>query len=147
MKSDRNDEVLSEQLLFFLKKIDNDFYPSLSSKVNLHDYVEKIIDKAELILDFDDDKIKGMVVLYCNDYVNRKAYIPLVGVCPEYRNRGVAKKLMSDAIQIVKDRDFILIGIHSNNPVAILLYESLGFVVVRQGKRSYMEMSINKMKK
>ena len=44
--------------------------------MNLHDYVEKIIDKAELILDFDDDKIKGMVVLYCNDYVNRKAYIP-----------------------------------------------------------------------
>ena len=70
-----------------------------------------------------------------------------MGVCPEYRNRGVAKKLMSDAIQIVKDRDFILIGIHSNNPVAILLYESLGFVVVRQGKRSYMEMSIKKKKK
>ena len=128
-------DTLEKSLLEFLVSIDHDFNPPLSSKVELHDYVAKIMASAELMLDYDCDKVIGMVVVYCNDYAGKKAYIPLVGVLHEYRNKGVAKKLMSDAILLAEKRDF--------NPVAVRLYESLGFVVVEHGERSYLEKTIN----
>ena len=136
-------DTLEKSLLEFLVSIDHDFNPPLSSKVELHDYVAKIMASAELMLDYDCDKVIGKVVVYCNDYAGKKAYIPLVGVLHEYRNKGVAKKLMSDAILLAEKRDFSSIGIHSNNPVAVRLYESLGFVVVEHGERSYLEKTIN----
>ena len=136
------DLEFSVKLLNFLQNIDADFNPPLSSKVYLPDYVKKITDKADLILDYDGNEISGLVVMYCNDLVNKKAYIPLVGVSSRYRNRGIARKLMARAIRLVKEKGFKIVGIHSNNPVAIKLYESLGFSTIVQGERSYLELSL-----
>lgn len=136
------DSVFNEKLLDFLQNIDTDFNPPLSSKVYLPDYVKKITDKADLVLDYDGNEISGLVVVYCNEMVNKKAYIPLVGVSSKYRNRGIARKLMIQAIRLVKEKGFKIVGIHSNNPVAIKLYESLGFSTIVQGERSYLELSL-----
>ncbi len=133
-------EDFCEKLLSFLQSVDTDFHPSLSDKVNLSDYVRKIIEKAELVFDDDGERIIGLVVVYCNDENEKRAYIPLVGVATEYRKKGIAKKLITQAIQIVKEREFKIIGIHSNNPVAVRLYQSLGFVLIEPGERVYLEL-------
>lgn len=130
------------ELLSFLRSVDTDFHPALSEKVDLSAYARKIIEKANLALDYDGDKIIGLVVVYCNDEINKRAYIPLVGVASGYRNRGIAKKLMMQAIQVVTERGFKIIGIHSNNPIAVRLYRSLGFVVVNPGERAYLELEL-----
>lgn len=135
-------EDFCEKLLSFLQSVDTDFHPSLSDKVNLSDYVRKIIEKAELVFDDDGERIIGLVVVYCNDENEKRAYIPLVGVATEYRKKGIAKKLMTRVIQIVRDRGFKVIGIHSNNPIAVRLYQSLGFAVVESGERAYLEIEL-----
>ena len=85
--------IKTTELYHFLKDIDEDFSPYLSSKVNLSEYVEKIQNHAELIVD-QTVSLRGLVILYCNDVVNYKAYISLVGVRREFRGMGIARKMM-----------------------------------------------------
>ncbi len=127
-------------LVAFLKKVDNDFCPSLSSKVSLCDYADKILEKAELIMEGSSDNIKGLVVLYCNNTEKRTAYIPLVGVTAESRGEGIATRMMKKAIKIAELRGMKRIQIHSNNPIAIKLYQNLGFCICEEGERKLLEL-------
>lgn len=129
-------------LLRFLKEIDNDFSPSLSEKVVLSDYVDKILKKACLVIESYKDDICGLIVLYCNDFINKKAYISLVGVAPKYRNRGIAKMMIEKAIHIAANKEMEIIGIHSNNSIAIHMYEKFGFKIIEPGERVYMELKL-----
>lgn len=133
--------VKLSELYNFLKDIDEDFSPCLSSKVDFEEFVLKIQNHAELIV----DKaviLRGLVVLYCNDVSNYKAYISLVGIRREFRGMGIARKLMIEAIQKAKDNGMKIIGIHSNNVVALNLYKSLGFVTKEFGEREYLELKL-----
>lgn len=129
------------ELYNFLKDIDEDFTPCLSSKVNLSEYIEKIQNQAELIVD-QAVSLRGLVILYCNDVVNYKAYISLVGVSREFRGMGIARKMMVEAIQKAQDNGMKVIGIHSNNPIALNLYKTLGFVTKEFGEREYLELKL-----
>ena len=132
--------MINEANLFdFLSEIDEDFSPHLSTKVELHQYVVKIQRYAELVID-EDRILRGLVVLYCNDTINYKAYISLVGVRKCFRGKGIARKMMTEAIQIAKDKKMKIIGIHSNNKVALKLYKTLGFVTKEFGEREYLEL-------
>ena len=133
--------VKEEQLYDFLNEIDQDFSPCLSSKVDFKEYVVKILDNAELIVDVD-CTLKGLVVLYCNDMVNRKAYISLCGVRKEFRGKGIARQLMMNAIKVAKDKGMSVLGIHSNNIIAINLYKNLGFITKEFGEREYLELKL-----
>ena len=125
----------------FLKDIDEDFTPCLSSKVDLELFVEKIQNYAELVVD-ETVILRGLVVLYCNDFSNYKAYISLVGIRREFRGMGIARRLMIKAIQKAKDNGMKIIGIHSNNVIALNLYKSLGFVTKEFGEREYLELKL-----
>lgn len=125
----------------FLKDIDNDFSPCLSSKVNIEEYVTKIMNNAELVVDIN-QALRGLVVLYCNDTVNHKAYISLCGVRKEFRGKGIARNLMIKAIEIARNSGMKILGIHSNNIVAIKLYKSLGFITKEFGEREYLELEL-----
>lgn len=129
------------ELYNFLKDIDEDFTPYLSSKVVLSEYVEKIQKHAELIVD-QTAELRGLVVLYCNDVVKLKAYISLVGVRSEFRGMGIARKMMVEAINKAQNNGMKVIGIHSNNEIALKLYKSLGFITKEFGEREYLEMKL-----
>lgn len=133
--------VKMSELYNFLKDIDEDFFPCLSSKVDLEEFVEKIQNHAELIVD-KTVILRGLVVLYCNDFSNYKAYISLVGIRREFRGMGIARRLMIEAIQKAKDNGMKIIGIHSNNVIALNLYKSLGFVTKEFGEREYLELKL-----
>lgn len=130
------------EITSFLAKVNEDFCPHLTAKVDLHTYSKKILDNAILFTDIADNKICGLVVLYCNNQKDKYAYIPLVAVHPEYRNQGIAKRLMLDCIDYVRAMSFDVIGIHSNNEIAIKTYKSLGFEYVEGEERIYMKYQI-----
>lgn len=135
---------LQDCLLDFLIRIDSDFRPALSRKVILSDYVRKIQDKAELVMEWDGESLSGLVVLYCNDTVSLTAYIALVGVSSSYRGQGIARRMIQSSIQIVMAHGFKVLGLHSNNPIAVRLYRKLGFTEVsRESDRLYMELEID----
>lgn len=138
---------LQDELLEFLIRIDSDFRPFLSQKVVLADYVCKIQSKAELIMEWDGKELAGLTVLYCNDSDRQFAYISLVGVSSFCRGRGIASKMLQSAVQIVSTREFRLLGIHSNNPIAIHLYKKFGFKEIsKEGDRVYLELEITQSK-
>ena len=136
------DAVDKEIIYSFLKKIDDDFSPKLSSKVNLLEYVDKIISCSKLLIDCKDEVLRGLVVLYCNNTNERIAYIPLVGVDSLYRGRGIAKNLLLEAIDISKSNGMKCVQVHSNNPIAIKMYQNIGFQIVSGDNRKLLEFYI-----
>lgn len=135
-------EVDIDKICIFLALINNEYNPPLDTKVELRQYAEKILNNAILLVEMIDENVVGMVVLYCNDENTKKAYIPLVGVLPTYQHRGIASRLMKGAIAFVREQGYKLIGIHSNNMVAVHLYSKLGFTVKDDSERKYMELYI-----
>lgn len=132
-----------DKIYVFLTRINNEYNPPLDTKVELRQYAEKIFDSAILFVEIGNETdIVGMVVLYCNDENAKKAYIPLVGVLPTYQHRGIASKLMKEAVSFVREQGYKLIGIHSNNLVAVNIYSKLGFIVKDDSERKYMELYI-----
>lgn len=131
-----------ENVYAFLVNINKEYNPPLDAKVDLRQYAEKILDSAVLFVETDNSNIVGMVVLYCNDESTKRAYIPLVGVLPAFQRQGIAKRLMQEAISYVKEHNYRVIGIHSNNPIAVKAYCNLGFNIIEQGERKYMELKM-----
>lgn len=135
--------VCKNEILRFLKDIDNDFNPALSEKVILEEYVDKIYKKSHLVSHcLNNGKIVGLLVVYCNDFIDYRAYVALVGVLKDYRGRGIAERMMRECIDYVRCNNFKIIGIHSNNKIAINLYKKLGFNIIEDGNRVYMELNL-----
>lgn len=134
-----------EQIVDFLESINYDFNPPLTEKVNLSEYVDKILSSASLIYRLSsENRLIGLVVLYCNNVIDLKSYIALVAVHRDYRGKGIAKDMMKEAIKVVKNNKYLTLGIHSNNEIAISLYLNLGFTIKENGDRKYMELTFNK---
>lgn len=132
-----------ESLLDFFKEVDTDFHPTLSEKTDLSLYADKILRNAILFCEFSSSgKIKGLVVMYANDYEKKYAYIPLVAVSPAYRRLGLGHKMLVEALNYVKSLDgkILSVGIHTNNPIAYKLYQKLAFEYVSDcDNRFYLE--------
>ena len=135
-------QITVTNLLTFLQEINSEYVPNLDKKVGLSDYVDKILTKASFLIECDKNGIVGLVVFYCNNINNLKAYIPLVGVLPRAQHQGIATRMMEIVCQYIKEQKFKVIGIHSNNPIAIKAYQKLGFRILNENERKYLEKII-----
>lgn len=131
---------IMDSLLAFLEEINDDFTPKLSEKVCLKEYINKLRERANLIYKNKDNKIIGLVVLYCNDKQTNIGYVALCGVLKKWRGKGFARDLMKQAIKKSRAAGMKKIGIHSNNPIAINLYKDLGFKIIKNDDRAYLEL-------
>ena len=129
-------------LLKFREEVNHEFSPSLEYKVVLSDYVTKIQEQASVMIETDRSGICGMVVFYCNNQETKLAYISLVGVSVRARSQGIASRLVKSVCEYINTKEFYKIGIHSNNPSAIRIYQQLGFSIVEDEERKYMEMAL-----
>ena len=135
-------QITFTNLLTFLQEINSEYVPNLDKKIDLSDYADKILTKASFLIECDKNGIVGLVVFYCNNINNLKAYIPLVGVLPRAQHQGIATRMMEIDCQYIKEQKFKVIGIHSNNPVAIKTYQKLGFKILNENERKYLEKII-----
>lgn len=127
----------------FLLRVDKDFPTPLSKRVNLRDYAQKLVDNGFVVSSIKDNKIMGIVAIYCNDYESMYAYVPLVAVDKKYRGHKISRALMSCAINYARGLGFKKIGIHTENLVALNLYCSLGFEIMDGTKeRKYLELNL-----
>lgn len=136
------------QLMDFLSKIDKYFTPNLSQKTDLSDYCDKLLSNAQLFVSYSNGggNINGVVALYANDFKNHYAYVSLVAVDSDFRNQGIARNLLVQAINHVRGLgvDKIQkIGIYTNNHIALHLYETLNFCRISVSQdRYYLELSL-----
>lgn len=127
LKNVSNDYLL---LLQYLQEIDNDFEISFSQKVNLEEYVSKLLQNGYVYTVIDENKrnILACVGFYCNDMNTHIAYLSLLSTRMQARGKGYAKLLVNTMVECCKKRGMYKIFCDSVNPIAVKLYKSCGFI-------------------
>jgi N-acetylglutamate synthase-like GNAT family acetyltransferase len=127
-----------------LKNCDSTFKPTLSSRLNINEYAEKIVDKAQTFEAWSKGKLIALVAIYCNTPDNLTAYITSVSVIPECQNKGLANQLLQMSLYSVKKLGFkkVELEVHPNNKAAIGLYSKHGFAIL-ENKGIMQKMIVN----
>ena len=119
LKNVSNDYLL---LLQYLQEIDNDFEISLSQKVNLEEYVSKLLQNGYVYTVIDENKrnILACVGFYCNDMNTHIAYLSLLSTRMQARGKGYAKLLVNTMVECCKKRGMYKIFCDSVNPLSLI---------------------------
>ena len=115
------------RLLSYLKLVDKDFGVPLSSKIDMTQYVVKLLSLGNVIVVMENEEIASCICFYCNDFQERKAYISLLSTLSFYQGKGYAKMLVNEAIRYCRTKRFQKIFVDSINIAAVSLYMSEGF--------------------
>ncbi len=110
---------------------DADFVPTLSERVEIPGYAQKIANKATRFEAWSNGTLVGLVAAYCNDQETGIAHITSVSVLKEWMEKGIASALVSRCVahaKVVGMRRISLEVARINMP-AIKLYEKSGFVI------------------
>ncbi len=113
-----------------LRMCDTDFIPSLSERVEIRDYAQKITSKTTRFEAWSGGTLVGLVAAYCNDQEKRIAYITSVSVLKSRTGKGIAASLVGQCVAHMKASGMrqISLEVASDNKLAIKLYEKSGFV-------------------
>jgi ribosomal protein S18 acetylase RimI-like enzyme len=127
-------------LIELFSACDNDFSPSLSKTMGIEKYASKIYSYSNMIIaeDIVKHKIVGFCFFYDNNIEVKEAFLSLIHVNRDYRNRGISKALLSKMFKRLIDVRFQSISLEVNtyNSLAINLYQSYGFKIVGRKNNS-----------
>lgn len=122
--------ITQDNLSKFLQIVDNHFPIPLSSKVNLPEYVQKLMDCADLFAEMSEaGEIQALAAGYIRHVENGMAYIAVVATLPEMRGHGLAGRVVQKFM--ARCREQKRKGVHlyavASNASAVRLYEKLRF--------------------
>lgn len=125
-------EFLEEKELYkCLNFFDNYFSPTLTERVkDLKAYTKKLINNAKnFYIITEDGEIVGFVSFYCNDLVNKTAYLTQIATNNKFKHKGIGKKLLNICIENCKEENMKLLKleVQKNNSIAIDFYTKNGF--------------------
>ena len=111
--------------------------------MNLEEYAFKIFQKAVRFEAIDQEKIVGLVAIYCNDEKKISAYITSVSVDKDKQGLGIGSELVDAGIEYVKRLGFkkIELEVDIRNIKAINLYRKKGFTL-RENKPTVIAMRL-----
>jgi len=137
VKNMKDTKYNHQEIFNLLKILDDDFYPSLSSIVELDAWSKKLFNNAyNLIVINPENKeisIIAMLSFYCNDEEKQYSFIPIIGVLKEYRSKGLSKLLLSECLKILKQKGFKELGIRTwSGNLAYNIYKSFGFKEIKR---------------
>jgi peptide alpha-N-acetyltransferase len=111
-----------------------------SSRYFLELSIEQSVNKA-----LDESTTVGVIVCNLQDHRNCRArgYVGMLAVKQSHRGRGIAKKLITMAVEALKAKnaDEIVLETEVSNSVAMRLYENMGFVRSKRLNRYYLNAS------
>lgn len=116
-----------------------DFMPNIEAYIeDLDVYVDKIIQNAERIEYWDNDKLIGIAAFYANNQQTHEAFITMIGVSSDYNGQGIAKKLLERVVNHCKEIEFnrLLLEVRKDNKAAIGLYEKFGFSLFKEDDKT-----------
>ena len=118
-----------EELCEFLYSVDKDFTPCLSAKVELDAWSEKVLNRASYVACYEEHRLAGLLVFYCNDFQTRRSYISLLGVGRQYRGKGYATACLDYAKEIAEKNNcykmMLLTG--SKEEATLNFYRNAGY--------------------
>ena len=118
------------EILQFLIRCDADFVPPLSTRVEINQYARKIAHNSTRFEAWFADELIGLVSLYCNDLESRIAHITSVSVQKDFRQIGVAEKMLQHCVEYSKSMQMhqICLEVTAAHLLAKRLYGRLGFI-------------------
>lgn len=127
-----------QQIMNHLQEVDECFIPSLSTKVDIAAYAEKISKNADTIEAWQGDHLVGVVAVYLNDADRVTAYITNVSVEQSLCGTGIADKMMYECFDLAENRGFqeIILEVNLDNQRAISFYIKNGFMEDRRTPES-----------
>jgi ribosomal protein S18 acetylase RimI-like enzyme len=130
-----------------LLNADATFKPSLSSRVEIRAYAEKLHGKAVRFEAWSGEELVGLVAGYCNQPNWGKSFVTSVSVLPKSQGLGIAGQLMQQCIEHMQGLGFaqmeLEVDLHSLP--AVSLYKRLGFATLRSsGSVLTMGMTLGK---
>lgn len=139
-----NNEVNKKKLAFFLESVSYLFVPDLKDRIigksnveSFEDYAAKVLKNASCLCHEENNEIRALLVIYHNDIINQKAYIPILAVKPSHTGKGIATKLVSNSISICQSSVIkrIFVNTWKSNTKATNLYQKLGFEIINQNDK------------
>lgn len=118
-----------ERVFGFLQRADAEFSPPLSYRVDLYDYSKKLAKEAINIFIISNGSDVAHAAFYCNDRIDRVAYLSSIAVISDYQGLGIAEELLTMVFNkcvAVKMR-FIRLEVDPRNVKAVKFYHKLGF--------------------
>jgi phosphinothricin acetyltransferase len=127
-----NDAILNTTAVFTYEPFSSDYAQSW--------YDDKVTGHWPLLVDEEDGSVAGFATFGTfRDWPAYKYTIEhSIYVHPDFRNRGIATRLMKQLIAIADERHYatIVAGINSENEGSIVLHNKLGFRKVGEIKRA-----------
>lgn len=122
-----------DKLIKFLYGIDKDFVPSLSNRLSIPVYAEKLIENAKFIVAISDNTIIGLIAFYCNDDKKKKAHISIMGLSQHYRGLEIGSRLLLSATKNIRQEGFEKITLETWGPGSPLsFYQKHGFEITER---------------
>ncbi len=112
----------------FVENVSDDFIPPFLPRFNIQECYNKWKRLAEIIIYKSQTRIAGLCCFYANNIVTREGYITFLAVDRDYRGRGIASAMLSQAEGVAFHKQMSVISIHTNNESARKLYERCGYV-------------------
>jgi len=92
-------EASENAIYTYLDSVSRLFIPELTKKVpDLRGYARKIKKRAVVFEAWDNNRLIGMLAAYFNDFNSKVGFVTSLCVAEKYHSKGIAKKLLSDAI-------------------------------------------------
>jgi len=136
-KIQRND---FDRVSNLLSRIGDEYIPPLDEQIeDMGAYVEKIVTYSDIFVAVDGEVDVGILSIYCNGGRTQKAFITTIGVDSRYKKKGIAEELLLLAINHIKKKGFLVIGleVNKNNLRAIGFYKKNGFLINKELNDSY----------
>lgn len=114
-----------------LIKTHNNVSDGVLIKMDVDDYVNKIVKFAIIINYYTDSKLTGFIAYYANDGLKKNAYLTLILIDNSSRGSGLGKLLLESSISDLSKRGFSTykLEVLKNNTKALKMYEKFGFTV------------------
>lgn len=125
-----NQRPTLQNLLDFLREVDQTFPVALSAKQDLELLSRKLYDNGTLCAAMHGNKIVSLVAGYTKHIINNTAYISIVATLKEGQNKGYASKLLNDFLTIAKEEKLHAVHVYtvSSNIPAVALYKKYQFI-------------------
>ncbi|MDY0974750.1 GNAT family N-acetyltransferase [Massilia sp. CFBP9012] len=134
----------AEQVAQLLRACDAGFVPPLSARVDIDAYAAKLAAQATLVEAWDGDVLAGLVAIYCNNHDTGIAYVSNVSVAPAHTRRGIAGRLLREALARARAAGMrgAALAVHGANAAALALYRQHGFTPAGEsGPDLHMELA------
>ncbi len=128
----------------FEKSLPGDGWATLNANLHDNNKLKEVLNNSHAFVGEIYGRIVGMAFLVSNGnpttiYPAEWSYIRMVGVHPDFRGKGIGKKLTCMCIDNARENGEKIIGLHTSEVMntARYLYESLGFTVYKEIDRIF----------